>query len=122
MDTYLVERIDASADCWLWTGPRTANGYGRCKARSHLREQLAHRAVYQALVGDPGESLDHLCLNKLCVNPDHLERVTIAVNTARKWPAKKVRCKRGHLNWYIGPNGWRKCRTCHRDRQRKGGV
>ena len=125
LDQYLVDRIDASGDCWLWTGPKHGDsegpsGYGNVSKRGPMRGMLAHRAVWSQLVGDPGPCLDHRCLNKLCVNPDHLEPVTLAENTRRQWPAKKTHCVHGHSDWRIKVDGWRSCRTCARERQRRG--
>lgn len=73
-----IER-DAASGCWLWVGSRATNGYGRW---SNL---LAHRLVYELLV-EPipvGLVLDHLCRVRPCVNPAHLEVVTLAENVRR---------------------------------------
>ena len=60
-------------ECWLWRGATNKNGYGIVGSKGSV--VLAHRAVYQELVGpiEAGMTLDHLCANKLCVNPSHLE-------------------------------------------------
>lgn len=64
--------------CWEWTGQKDS-GYGRYSGRP------AHRVTYEVLVGPipDGLTLDHLCRNKGCVNPDHLEPVTSSENTRR---------------------------------------
>jgi len=69
--------------CWLWTGPLNPGGYGTNGGR------LAHRVVYERLIGQipAGLTLDHLCRVRNCVNPQHLEPVTIAENLRRR-PAK----------------------------------
>jgi len=122
----IADRIDASGDCWEWTGNHDINGYGR------LSYKLAHRLVYEALCGPvpKGLELDHLCRNPGCVNPDHLEPVTHAENMRRGYGFKSAsrnklamtHCKRGHAftdaNTYRFTNGARRCRTCHRDRER----
>jgi hypothetical protein len=69
--------------CWLWGGGwDSGNGYGKvwwCRAA------MAHRVVYEVLVGPIPEGLvlDHGCRTRPCCNPDHLEPVTVAVNTNR---------------------------------------
>ena len=77
-------RIQASdCGCWIWTGRLNRNGYGR--AYWCGLEPVAHRLVYELLIGaiPPGLVLDHLCRRRECVNPQHLEPVTIRVNTLR---------------------------------------
>lgn len=84
--------------CWHWTGQRVCNSryphqqygfhsiyLGRENGRTMRRGCAAHRFCYQELVGPVAEGLelDHLCENKLCVNPSHLEPVTHQVNILR---------------------------------------
>lgn len=79
-----LQHIEAEpTGCWIWTGRLNRNGYGRAAIAG--REPVAHRAVYEALVGPiPSRRvLDHLCRNRRCVNPSHLEPVTVATNTHR---------------------------------------
>lgn len=88
---------------------------------------MAHRAVYEALVGPipPELELDHLCRNPACVNPAHLEPVTRKENVRRGYWGKN-HCKHGHVyddentRWYTFKNGKkvRFCRTCERQRSR----
>lgn len=72
------------SDCWEWTSGRLARGYGKFRSDGG-RAVLAHRWAYEHLVGPipAGLVLDHLCMNTCCVNPDHLEAVTQAVNVQR---------------------------------------
>jgi hypothetical protein len=104
------------AGCWWWAGRVGTNGYGVFALGPRVLGRVyAHRFAYETLVGiiPPGRQPDHLCRNRLCVNPDHLEVVTPGENTRRGGPARRTHCKRGHLlaggNLYIG-NGRRSCR------------
>jgi len=75
----------AKDDCWTWTGPTTAGGYGLFRTEQGW-VQVAHRAAFEHYVGPvpKGLHLDHLCRNRACVNPAHLEPVTASVNMRRK--------------------------------------
>ena len=79
--------VDESG-CWIWQGHIGANGYGY----GHFAgsREVAHRGMYEQAVGDipEGMQLDHLCGNRACVNPDHLEPVTPGENTRRGSLAK----------------------------------
>ncbi len=85
-------KVDAVGICWEWTRA-THKGYGRFIAPDE-RRWLAHRWCWEYLVGPipDGLVLDHLCENKACVNPDHLEVVTQGENARRgQLGRKKVR-------------------------------
>lgn len=114
--------FDFSSGCWPWQA-QIVSGYGRF--RFNGRQQPAHRWAYLKFVGPipKGLVLDHLCRNRSCVNPAHLEAVTPAENVARGLRRKKTHCPAGHpydeANTRIGPTGHRFCRACVR-RHRRG--
>lgn len=79
----IAQRVTLNGDCWEWLLRLDRDGYGRAV---HLkRTWQAHRFAYVSLVGEIPDGLvfDHLCRNRRCVNPDHLEPVTDRVNTSR---------------------------------------
>lgn len=120
---YVMQRSvpEPNSGCWLWTAKLSAEGYGECQ-RGGIR--FAHRISYQAFQGDIDEGLqiDHLCRNRACVNPDHLEPVTARVNVLRSnnmaaRNARKTACKYGHpfdADNTIRTKAGRVCRTCAR--------
>lgn len=73
--------------CWLWIRARTTSGYGHFHYRN--RYYQAHRFVYSVLRGPvTTPSMDHLCRVRACVNPDHLEPVSVAINSQRSSRAR----------------------------------
>ena len=120
-------RVTKGPDCWVWTGPKSDAGYGHFRANG--REWLAHRYSYTATKGaiPAGLEIDHLCRNRGCVRPEHLEAVTHKENMWRGIaPAIAVArtniCARGHVlegeNVYVRPNGRRMCAACCRLRKK----
>ena len=119
----------APRGCWEWQG-NTQNGYGRFG-----RYGYAHRRMYELVVGPipAGCEIDHLCMEKSCINPAHLEAVPHRVNVARfnrARAAKITHCPQGHpydqANTYISHRGngspFRTCRSCVRARSKQRRV
>lgn len=116
--------------CWEWTAGTTAQGYGGFHPSKTVMV-LAHRWSLQQAQGelDPMKVVDHLCRNRRCVNPDHLEQVTNEENLRRGAGfalrnGMRDSCKNGHPytadNTYIEPNGnGIRCRACARIRDRQ---
>jgi hypothetical protein len=126
-------KVDKTETCWLWTGAKTSQGYGRFNLTEHW--VLAHRFAYELLVGPipDGLTIDHVkangCTSTACVKavadehgPAHLEPVTMRENllrgdTFQAANAAKTHCPRGHpfdeVNTYIN-RGRRFCRECKR--------
>lgn len=115
-----------SSPCWRWTGPQMPAGYGKHRVTGQ-RERPAHVVAFEHYVGPVpvGLQLDHLCRNRWCVNPQHLEPVTASVNTTRQDHAnrRKDHCPAGHPypkgadgSWIRGVDGRRRCPVCRRAR------
>lgn len=120
-------RTGVNGECWQWVGAIQSSGYGSLVIDG--RHYLAHRYTYEVLA-EPipdGLQIDHLCQNKRCCNPAHLEPVTAKENNARKFESQKLRCVHGHplvgenLRIKTLPNGQKRrvCRVCVIDICRK---
>ncbi len=119
-DDRLWPKVDTSGDCWEWLAYRNPAGYGIFSYGG--RERRAHRVVWQVLVGEisDGLEIDHLCRNRGCVNPDHLEPVTRLENLRRgiqrSGNSGMSHCRRGHPftedNTYLWKNSVRFKRVC----------
>lgn len=120
--------VDESTGCWNWVGKLRADGYGIiCSSKvgsRRPRELRAHRVSFERHIGSipEGLDLDHLCRNRRCVNPEHLEPVTRKENLRRgasEHSGGKTHCKHDHeftpTNTYVTSAGYRNCRTCRRD-------
>jgi hypothetical protein len=118
-------RIIRTPGCWEWDGAHTTAGYA--ETWDGVRPQYAHRASYELHKGPipDGLQVDHLCRNRGCVNPDHLEAVSNRENSLRgSGPTaanhRRTLCKNGHPlsgdNLYVTTAGYRRCRICIRAR------
>ena len=118
--------------CWNWTASKYRNGYG--SFWDGTRGVKAHRFSWEQINGvvHEGFELDHLCRNKECVNPQHLEAVTHRENIMRgdgpellrQYYLSRTHCPLGHPydneNTYIKPsNGGRQCRVCREISRKK---
>lgn len=115
----------SSSGCWEWQAGKDKAGYGRfCIGK---RQIYLHRFIYEYYHGQicPDLTIDHLCRNRSCVNPLHLEQVTKKENILRgigitAQESQQTHCKREHPlsgdNLYIDKRGSRICKSCNRNR------
>jgi hypothetical protein len=123
-------------ECWEWKCPPTGGGYGQFTIEGKVFK--AHRVAYELTIGPipNGLVLDHLCRNRICVNPHHMEPVTqrenimrgdleVSVEAIRRHWRSRTHCKWGHEltpeNVYVPPKlpTARACRTCRGRRSRE---
>jgi len=124
-------KVNPSTECWEWTAGDNGSGYGLVQWNG--KQNLAHRVVYALINGEIpyGKTLDHLCRNRSCANPEHLEPVSHKENLRRGETGKKTgrkqkektHCPQGHPydkhNTHYRSSGERVCMSCNRDRQRR---
>jgi hypothetical protein len=89
-------KVEKTDDCWMWTGMKDGSGYGRMQVKPSTRSHHtmpAHRVAYQLLVGPiPADmTIDHLCRVKACVNPAHLDVVSVHENGRRGYEAQHAK-------------------------------
>ncbi len=120
--------VRVPSGCWEWAGGVSDTGYATVRHRGVA--VLAHRFTYELLVGPiaDGLEIDHLCFNRRCINPSHLEAVTPRVNKLRSTSvsavnATKTHCNNGHpfdeANTHVDRLGRRRCRACARAKERR---
>ena len=111
--------------CWHWLRPLDAHGYGRLSiggtnGGNHFK---AHRLSYVYFIGEiqDGLTIDHLCRNRACVNPTHLEPVPSAVNVGRGTSAQVLRERNKHQYWWT-PEARAKIAASNRRRAFRGAA
>lgn len=120
------KKVIRTETCWIWQGALD-NGYGHFSIG--YKNYGAHVFAYIRAKGNVPVDLqvDHLCRNRACVNPDHMEAVPCAINVLRgEGPAarnkRKTHCPRGHpydaTNTFIRRSGRRRCKICTNEKQR----
>lgn len=133
VETRFLAKVKILEDgCWEWQGARNGGEYGRF-ALEHGKIIYAHRFSYEHFNNifiPKGLTIDHLCKNTKCVNPAHLEVLTLKENVLRGTGvaavhARVTHCPKGHLydllNTYYRPSrpGFRECRECKKERNSK---
>ena len=126
-------KVEKTETCWIWKGSLTGGGgYGYLYMGPGANPlwSRAHRFSYELVTGTTipvGMQLDHLCRNRGCVNPEHLEVVTQHENILRgeslsAQRARQTHCNRGHEytpeNTIRSKRGQRRCRTCKKNMRR----
>lgn len=124
---HVIQKIKFGAGCWVWKERKNQDGYGTLKF--HGKRHHAHKFIYELFFGKVpnGLELDHLCSNRPCVNPNHLEPVTHKENIGRgrtgKYLSERTHCKNGHeynsentrISVAVTGTTYRQCKQCLRD-------
>lgn len=125
----LMARLRIEGECWVWTGARMAVGYGQLRVGKRIEcTHVVAMFLRHGAAALCAETVNHLCFNKSCCNPDHLQFASnweniLHGNTQQSTNASKTRCVNGHEfsaeNTLIrADGGGRECRACHATRER----
>lgn len=116
---------EPNSGCWLWNASSNTDGYGLFFFNGKIKS--AHQFSFSKRYGyipSNGKEIDHICRNRMCVNPEHLREVTHKENmeNAIFFLSLKTHCPSGHpysgKNVRFNKNGSRACRTCERNKMR----
>jgi len=113
-------------DCIEWWANKNSDGYGVLDTAQARRfgQRMAHRMIYEECFGyiPDGLQVDHICCNRSCVNPEHLQLVTLEENL-KLGKERRTHCKNGHErtaeNVYVTPQGTYRCQICQRKARTK---
>lgn len=127
IDERIRRNVAVRDGCWTWMGYIGSDGYARIQwyVDGKKVSGLVHRVSYETFVGPipAGLDLDHLCRNRACCNPEHLEPVTHQENVQRGEKYRPSSCKHGHAYpehmAVRSDTGYAYCRACRRERRRK---
>ena len=114
----LISRSDSDG-CWIWTGTARPDGYGQYTIAVNGKKTIykSHRLCYELSIGPipDGAHLHHVCMNRACVNPLHLEPMQPSAHE-KLHHVRQTHCLRGHEftddNVYVRSNGGRTCKIC----------
>lgn len=116
-------KFEKSEGCWIWRAGISVYGYGWFRPHGLMECCNAHRVAFELYVGPipKGKELDHLCRNRACVNPAHLEPVARIENIRRGFSSRfGNKCGRGHKrtaqNTFVAASGKRQCKECYKIR------
>lgn len=124
LERLMYRTSESPSGCWLWRGSVDPSGYGSIGTGGDTGPVAkVHRVAYEEFVGPipDGLTIDHLCRVRNCVNPAHLEAVTLPENVVRGWNARRANglCVNGHPQTPENTSPHKnRCRECSRARNR----